>query len=124
MTMLDKQNSVVEQRVSRPPWSACPNCSRDLGVKPFGSKPPYTYCPFCGVPLTFIWWQRILVTALGLLLAYGVPASVGIRGIMPLLFAGLLCCYPALIFAIILIFKTMPPKYERKSEAVMTLFQQ
>src|SRR2546425_13091893 len=104
-------------------WSACPNCSRDLGANPIGSKPPYTYCPFCGVPLTHVWWQRILVTVLALILTFGVPASLGVRGIMALIFAGLLCCFPALVVAIILIFKTIPPNYVRKSEAVMTLFQ-
>src|SRR5271168_975266 len=52
-------------------WSACPNCLRDLGAKPFGSEPLYTYCPFCGVPLSHIWWQRILVTALALILTGG-----------------------------------------------------
>ena len=104
-------------------WSACPNCSRDLSAKPVGSKPPYTYCPFCGVPLTFIWWQRILVTALGVILAYGFPALLGVRGVITLLFVGLLCCYPALVLAIILIFKTIPPKYVRKGEAVTTLFE-
>lgn len=108
---------------TRKAWSACPNCRRDLGARPFGSKPPHTYCPFCGVRLTFIWWQRILVAALTLVLAYGVPASLGIRGIMTLLLAGLLCCYPALVLAIILVFNTIPPKYVRKSEAVMTLFR-
>jgi hypothetical protein len=104
-------------------WAGCPNCSRDLGVKPIGSKPPYIYCPFCGVPLTHVWWQRILVSALSLILAYGLPALLGMRGVMTLVFVGLLCWYPALVVAIILIFKTIPPKYVRKSEAVMTLFQ-
>jgi hypothetical protein len=42
---------------------------------------------------------------------------------MTLLFAGLLCYFPALVIAMILIFKTMPPKYVRKREAVTTLFQ-
>jgi hypothetical protein len=104
-------------------WSVCPNCSRDLGADPIGSKPPHTYCPFCGVPLTHVWWQRILVTVLALILAYGVPASLGIRGIMTLLFLGLLLYFPALVLAMILIFKVIRPKYVRKSEAVTTLFQ-
>jgi hypothetical protein len=107
----------------RTAWSACPNCSRDLGAKPFGSKPPYTSCPFCGVPLSHVWWQRILITVLALILTFAFPASLGVRGIMALIFAGLFCCFPALVVAIILIFKIMPPKYVRKSEAVTTLFQ-
>ena len=106
----------------RTAWSACPNCSRDLGAKPFGSKPPYTYCPFCGVALSHVWWQRILVTALALILAFAFPACLGIRG-LTLLFAALVCYFPALVLAMILIFKTIPPKYVRKGEAVTTLFQ-
>jgi len=66
----------------------------------------------------FYLWQRTLVSALSLILAYGFPAFLGVRGIMTLLFIGLLCCYPALILTIILIFKTIPPKYVRKGEAV------
>lgn len=103
-------------------WSACPNCSRDLGPKPFGSKPPYTYCPFCRVPLSHVWWQRTLVTALALILAFAFPAFLGIRG-LTLLFAALVCYFPALVLAMILIFKTIPPKYIRKSDGVTTLFQ-
>jgi hypothetical protein len=116
--MIDGPTAPKEKRA----WAACPNCSRDLGAKPIGSKPPYTYCPFCGVPLSEIWWQRILVTALALILTFTFPASLGIRGIMPLLFAGVLCVFPALVVAMILIFKVIPPKYVRKSEAVTTLF--
>jgi len=104
-------------------WSACPNCSRDLRVKPIGSKPPYTYCPFCNVPLTHVWWQRIMVTVLALILACGFPASLGIRGIMTVLLVGLFLYFPALVLAIILVFKTIPPKYVRRSGAVITLFQ-
>jgi uncharacterized paraquat-inducible protein A len=106
----------------RTAWSACPNCSRDLAAKPFGSKPPYTYCPFCGVPLSHIWWQRILVTTLALILAFAFPASLGIRG-LALLFAALVCYFPALVLAMILVFKVIPPQYVRKSEAVTTLIQ-
>jgi hypothetical protein len=42
---------------------------------------------------------------------------------MSLLFAGVLCVFPALVLAMILVFKVIPPKYVRKREAVMTLFQ-
>ncbi len=117
--MIDDPTAPKKRRA----WSACPNCSRDLGANPIGSKPPHTYCPFCGVPLTHVWWQRILVTALALILAYGVPASLGIRGIMMLLFWGLLLYFPALVLAMTLIFKTIRPKYVRKSGGITTLFQ-
>jgi hypothetical protein len=40
-----------------------------------------------------------------------------------LLFLGLLLYFPALVLAMILIFKIIRPKYVRKSEAVTTLFQ-
>ena len=104
-------------------WSACPNCSVDLGSKPIGSRPPYSNCPSCGVPLIPIWWQRVVFAALGLILSFTIPASLGIGGIIPLLFAALLCIFPAAVLAYILVFKTIPIKYVRKSEAVMTLFQ-
>ena len=51
-----------------------------------------------------------------------VPAASGIRDIMGLLLAGLVCVFPALVFAYILVFKMIPPKYERKDELV-TLFK-
>ena len=105
----------------RAAWSSCPNCFRDLAAKPFRSKPPYTYCPFCGVALTHVWWQRIVCTVLVCVIASVVPAALGIRG-LALLFAALVCFFPALVVAMILVFKTMPPKYARKSGAVMTLF--
>jgi hypothetical protein len=117
--MAEKENPALEQRVFHPRWSACPNCSRDLGAKPIGSKPPHTFCPFCGVQLIHVWWQRVLVSALALVLTFAIPASLGIRGIMSLLFAGVLCVFPALVIAMILVFKVIPPKYVRKSEAVM-----
>jgi hypothetical protein len=42
---------------------------------------------------------------------------------MGLVLAGLVCVFPALAEAYILVFKTIPPKYERKNQAVITLFQ-
>jgi hypothetical protein len=42
---------------------------------------------------------------------------------MTVLFVGLFLYFPALVLVIILVFKTIPPKYVRKGEAVMTLFQ-
>jgi hypothetical protein len=117
------RDPVVGQRQLHYLWPACPNCSQDLSTDPIGSKPPHTYCPFCGVPLSHVWWQRTLVTAIALVLAYGVPASLGIRGIMPLLFVGLLLYFPALVLAMVLIFKVIRPKYVRKVGAITTLFQ-
>src|SRR6267154_2330268 len=108
MIMPEKQNTTLEQRVFQPSWSACPNCSRDLGAKLIGSKPPHSFCPFCRVQLTYVWWQRVLVSTLGLILTFAIPASLGIRGIMSLLFVGVLCVFPALVLAMILIFKVIP----------------
>jgi hypothetical protein len=102
-------------------WSACPNCLEDLGTKPVGHKPPHTYCPHCGVALVPIWWQRYLFATIGVILSLVFPAILGIRDIMGLLLAGLLCVYPAIIFAYILVFKMIPPKYVTKDE-VLTLF--
>jgi hypothetical protein len=103
--------------------SACPNCLRDLGSKPVGSKPPYIYCPFCAVQLVPVLWQRILVVGLCLILSFGFPLSLGIRGILPLILAGLLCEFPALMVATALVFNTIQPRYATKPGAVMTLFQ-
>jgi hypothetical protein len=117
------RDPVMGQKQPHSMWSACPNCSQDLSTDPIGSKPPHTFCPFCRVPLSHVWWQRTLVTAIALVLAYGVPASLGVRGIMPLLFVGLLLYFPALVVAMVLIFKVIRPKYVRKAGAVTTLFQ-
>ena len=113
----------MDQRQPRSLWSACPNCSRDLAADPVGSKHLHTYCPFCGVPLSHVWWQRTLVTAIALVLAYGVPAALGVRGIILLLIVGLLLYFPALVLAVVLIFKIIRPKYVRKAGAITTLFQ-
>jgi hypothetical protein len=56
-------------------------------------------------------------------MAYGVPASLGERGV-GLLFYGLLLYFPALVLAMTLVFKVIRPKYARKNEDVTTLFQQ
>jgi hypothetical protein len=94
-----------------------------LGSKPVGSKSPYTYCPFCGVPLVPVLWQRILIAGLTLILTFAFPAFLGIRGLLPLIFAGLVCVFPALVVSMILVFKKIQPKYATKPGAVMTLFQ-
>ena len=103
-------------------WAACPNCSSDLGPSGREKRPPYDACPFCGVLLIPVWWQRILVIAVALVLSFTVPACLSLVG-TTLLFVGILCTFPALLLAHILVFMTMQPKYVRKSEAVMTLFK-
>ncbi len=92
-------------------------------MQPRGSRPPLDKCTFCGVALAPIWWQRYLVAAIGLILSLVVPAALRIRGVVALLFVAMICIFPALVFAHILVFKTIPPKYVRKREAVMTLFR-
>jgi hypothetical protein len=79
-------------------WSACPNCSVDLGIKPLGSKPPYRECPHCKALLSPVWWQRCVWVAVSLFLTFAVPAALGIRGLMGLLLAGLICEWPALAY--------------------------
>lgn len=111
-----------EARKKRSNWAACPNCRRNLATTPVGSRPPYSECPYCGELLTEIWWQRTLVTALGLILAFALPASFGITG-LALLFAALVCYFHASMLAMILVFKVMQPQYVRSNEPAMTLFQ-
>ena len=102
-------------------WSACPNCSLDLkpGIK---IGPPYLKCPFCGEPIMPIWWQRIPWVALGFLLAFGVPSSLGLGGWDEFI-AGAFLLFPATVFAYLVVFTTIPPKYVRRHEAVSTLFR-
>lgn len=106
---------------SRRSWSACPNCSTDLG-EGIKTQPPYLKCPVCGTPIQPIWWQRLLWLLLGLLLSFGIPAWLGMGGLL-LLFAALICEFPALVIAYIFIFKTMPPRYVRQEPTFITLFQ-
>jgi hypothetical protein len=103
------------------PWSGCPKCSIDLGAG-VRTRPPYENCPYCGAPIIPIWWQRIPWVVLGFFLAFAAPASVGLSG-WGVIFAGLLCWFPATVFAYILVFKVMPPKYVRSSQATTTLFR-
>jgi len=42
---------------------------------------------------------------------------------MGLLLAAVICVYPAIIFAYILVFKFIPPKYQVEESAAMTLFR-
>lgn len=106
----------------KPAWSACPSCNLDLALRPRGSEPPLIKCPQCGVAIVPIRWQRCLVSMLGLTLALGLPAAVGVGGILPLSFAALLLVFPAVGEAYALIFKLLPAKYVWKNE-VLTLFQ-
>ena len=122
IAMREQEKPVLEQQVSHPAWSACPNCRSDLAVHPRGSKPPIYKCPFCGAAITPIWWQRCLVSAVALVLSFAVPAALGIRGIMGLLIAALICVFPAIVCAHILVFKTIPPKYDWNNRVVTTLF--
>src|SRR6266404_2987430 len=103
------------------PWAACPNCSVDL--RP-GTKigPPYLNCPFCGAPIIPIWWQRIPWVTLGFFLAFAVPASLGLGG-WDVFFSGLLLLFPATVFAYIIVFTTIPPRYVRRHGAITTLFR-
>ena len=106
----------------KPAWSACPNCRLDLAVRPRGSALPLIKCPECGIAIVSIWWQRCLVSMLGLTLALGIPAAVGVRGILSLSLASLLLMFPAAREAYAVIFKLLPVKYVWKNE-VVTLFQ-
>jgi hypothetical protein len=83
--------------------------------------PPYLKCPFCGAPIMPIWWQRIPWITLGFFLAFAVPASFGL-GLWDAFLAGLLLLFPATVFAYIVVFTTMPPKYVRRYDTVTTLF--
>lgn len=103
-------------------WGACPACLADLRPKRLETRRPYLECPFCGARIAPIAWQRIPWVTLGLFLSFAIPAALGIRGIT-LLFAALLFWFPANVFAYILVFTAMPPKYVRRTEAVMTLFR-
>jgi hypothetical protein len=101
-------------------WGVCPHCSANLrpGIR---IRPPYLNCPFCGVPIMPIWWQRIPWVILGFVLAFGFPALVGFRG-WDAFFLGLFLLFPATVFAYMIVFTTVPPKYVRRHETTTTLF--
>jgi hypothetical protein len=103
-------------------WGMCPNCSVDLSES-IKTRPPYDKCPFCGKLIHPIWWQRTTVALLGLLLAFTVPSWVGLAG-WDVYFAGLFLFWPALVFAHILFFATVPPKYVRREQTFTTLFHE
>jgi hypothetical protein len=112
----------VKKNVGKP-WSACPNCSRDLSLARIERKVPYE-CPFCGVELDHIWWQRTTIWILGLILSFTIPAAFGLVGVT-LLFVGFLCLWPAVLAAHILALNTVPPKYlwyVQRRATITTLF--
>jgi hypothetical protein len=121
--MAGVENPFLECNRAHPLPSACPNCSFSLEDKSKGVKTLHTYCPVCRARLTHVWWQRALVTALVFILAFGLPAAIGIRRLLPLLFTALLLYFPALVGAMMLVFKMTRPKYVKKSDAVTALFQ-
>jgi len=100
-------------------WSACPYCHVDLRPS-VDISPPYLDCPICGAPIMPVWWQRIPWVALGFLLSYVVPKSIGLSG-WDVFFVGLLCLFPATVFAYIVVFKIMPPRYVERRDSFMTL---
>jgi len=69
-----------------------------------------------------VWWQRIPWVSLGTVLALGVPAYVGLRG-LSLVIAALLLQFPTMVFAYVFVFTLMPPKYARQKQATLTLFR-
>jgi hypothetical protein len=93
-----------------------------LSTLPAGSKHPLANCPFCGQTLTLIWWQRILIVALGLLMVFIVPAVLGIREILRLLFAGAAIEFLFLRPVLRLLFRIVQPRYVKRSDTVTTLF--
>jgi hypothetical protein len=109
-----------ESENPRRPRGACPNCSADLSGST-KTRPPFADCPFCGAAIQPAWWQRVIWVAGGFFLAFAFPASLGLTG-WDVFVAGLFCYFPATVFAYILAFKTMTPKYVRQKEPFTTLF--
>ena len=111
-------------RRQKRPWQACPVCEADLGKKAAEQKPQFlTECPFCGVPLSLVWWQRILIAVLAAILTFAIPAYFGLGKGITLVFPALLFCFPAAMLAQMVVLTIVPSKYMRKDQAVMTLFQ-
>jgi hypothetical protein len=100
----------------------CPNCSSNFKARGSGQRALYDACQFCGVPLIPIWWQRMLVVAVALVVSFMIPVCLSLAG-MTFLFVAILCVFPAIPLAHILVFMTVKPIYVRKSEAVTTLFR-
>jgi hypothetical protein len=89
-------------------------------IRPVGWAPPYTRCPFCDLHLTHVWWQRVIVTAIGLVLAFAASVFFGARG-LTLIVAVLVLYFPALVLSMILFFKTIPPRYVKKNRDITIL---
>lgn len=99
--------------------SECPNCSLDIGFKGLDRR-LRDKCPYCGEPLLPVWWQRLLIAILGLLLSILGAASLGLSS-LALLLAALVCWFPATALAYILVLSVIPPQYVRRTSS-MTLF--
>ena len=104
------------------PWSACPVCSEDLSLKTVGRKPFYIDYPYCRAPLSFVLWQRVLMTTLGAGLAFGILIACGIRG-FTLLLVGTLLLFPGFVQGIIIYCRIFPSKYVRRIGTVTSLFR-
>ena len=115
MTEISQTGKKAKQQLS-----ACPICSIELWQRPIGRRPPYTRCPHCETELLPVWWQRVLIVLVDLILGFALPASLGIQG-LDLLIVGSACCFPGLLLAIFLVFTTIHPKYVPKRPIVMTL---
>ena len=72
--------------------------------------------------ITPVWWQRILVVAVAWALAFTFSACLSLVG-ATYFFVAILCTIPGLFVAHALVFMTIQPKYVRKREPVMNLFQ-
>jgi len=101
-------------------WSACPACLTDLG-EGIRTSPPYDACPFCAALIEPPFWQRVVWGIATLVSAFGFPAWLGLNG-WDIFFLGLVCVFPASVFAYIVVFRTMPPRYVRREESFTSLF--
>jgi hypothetical protein len=110
----------LENENPRRMWGTCPNCSADLS-EGTTTRPPYVNCPFCCAAIQPAWWQRVVWVAVGFFLAFAFPAWLGLTG-WDVFFVGLCCWFPATVFAYILVFKMMAPKYVRQREPFTSLF--
>jgi hypothetical protein len=110
------------QNLSENDAARCPNCLADLKRRGSEREPPYEVCTFCGVSLVPIWWQRLLVVGVALVLSFVAAACLSLVG-LTLLFVTILCMFPALLLAHVLVFMTIQPRYVTKSEAVTTIFR-
>jgi hypothetical protein len=115
--------------VSRGPRSTrsrqiCPMCSSVLSAKDAKRTSQYLdKCPSCGASIIPIWWQRVLVAGLALLISFSIPAFLGLGKGVTLVFPAVLLSFPALLLAQILVFTAMQPRYVLKNENTLSLFR-